>query len=81
MSVLLGLGASSPLQATLGWWWVIVIALVVAVRDLLPCWQPERGPPCCGAAGIVLFLGALCFVVFLTEGALLDWSAVLLTMA
>jgi MFS family permease len=28
---------------------------------------------------VVLFIGALCFVVFLAEGAVLDWSAVFLT--
>ncbi len=78
MSVLLGLGAS-PLQATLGVVVVIVIALVVAVRDLLPYGSRSGGPPFAVPHGIVLFLGALCFVVFLTEGALLDWSAVLLT--
>jgi sugar phosphate permease len=30
-------------------------------------------------SGIVLFLGALCFVVFLVEGAMLGWSAVFLS--
>ncbi|QHM74852.1 Inner membrane protein YbjJ [Mixta theicola] len=29
--------------------------------------------------GWVLFLGVLCFILFLTEGAVLDWSALLLT--
>ena len=29
--------------------------------------------------GVVLFLGALCFISFLAEGAILDWSAVFLT--
>jgi predicted MFS family arabinose efflux permease len=29
--------------------------------------------------GVVLLIGALCFVLFLAEGALLDWSAVFLT--
>lgn len=28
--------------------------------------------------GIVLFIGILCFIAFLTEGAMLDWSAVFL---
>ena len=30
--------------------------------------------------GIVLFIGVLCFIVFLAEGAVLDWSAVFLTV-
>lgn len=29
--------------------------------------------------GAVIFIGALCFMVFLAEGAMLDWSALLLT--
>ena len=29
--------------------------------------------------GAVIFIGALCFTVFLAEGAMLDWSALLLT--
>ncbi|HEY0587240.1 MAG TPA: MFS transporter [Pseudoduganella sp.] len=29
--------------------------------------------------GAVIFIGALCFIVFLAEGAMLDWSAVFLT--
>ena len=28
--------------------------------------------------GVVIFLGVLCFIVFLAEGAILDWSAVFL---
>jgi len=29
--------------------------------------------------GVVIFIGILCFIVFLVEGAMLDWSALLLT--
>jgi len=29
--------------------------------------------------GVVILIGVLCFIVFLAEGAILDWSAVLLT--
>lgn len=29
--------------------------------------------------GTVIFIGALCFIMFLAEGAMLDWSALLLT--
>ena len=39
------------------------------------------GPAFAVPHGIVLFIGALCFVLFLTEGAVLDWSAVFLTSA
>lgn len=37
------------------------------------------GPAFALPHGVVLFIGILCFIVFLTEGAILDWSAVFLT--
>ena len=38
-----------------------------------------EGPAFAVPHGIVLFIGILCFIVFLAEGAMLDWSAVFLT--
>ncbi|RYF37855.1 MAG: MFS transporter, partial [Comamonadaceae bacterium] len=38
----------------------------------MPRGQAKAGP----TRGIVLFIGLLCFVCFLAEGAVLDWSAV-----
>lgn len=38
----------------------------------------QEGPLLAWPKGIVLFLGILAFVVFLAEGAMLDWSAVFL---
>jgi predicted MFS family arabinose efflux permease len=78
VSALLWAGAS-PLGAGLG-----VVALLAAMGALAaPHLLGRVGP---GAAhafalprGVVLFLGVLCFIVFLTEGAVLDWSAVFLT--
>lgn len=41
--------------------------------------EADSGPAFALPHGVVLFLGILCFTVFLTEGSMLDWSAVLLT--
>jgi predicted MFS family arabinose efflux permease len=80
ISVLLRLGAS-PISA------ITAMALVLAV--LLVVWRPhflpyanhgaERTPLFVLPRGMVIVLGLLCFVVFLAEGAMLDWSALFLT--
>ena len=78
MTFLLGAGAS-PLIAV---WCVvagIAVALTLSISRLLPYGSKSDGPAFAIPHGIVLFIGALCFIVFLTEGALLDWSAVFLT--
>ncbi len=69
----------SPLAATL-----CIVALIVGL--LLAYggrWLPyggEAGAPLLAwPRGRLLFIGVLCFIVFLAEGAMLDWSAVLLT--
>ncbi|MDO5102340.1 MAG: MFS transporter [Lautropia sp.] len=49
-----------------------------AHRFLLPYANPAEGPPFALPRGAVLFLGILCFIVFLVEGSMLDWSAVFL---
>jgi MFS family permease len=56
----------------------IVIALLMAYPALLSYGNPAEGPPFAIPHGIVLFLGVLCFIVFLVEGSMLDWSAVFL---
>jgi predicted MFS family arabinose efflux permease len=78
VTMLLGAGAS-PLTAVC---WVvaaIVVALGLSVSHLLPYGSKTEGPAFAIPHGIVLFIGALCFILFLTEGAVLDWSAVFLT--
>jgi MFS family permease len=57
----------------------IVIALLTAYRALLPYGNPREGPLFAIPHGTVLFIGVLCFIVFLVEGSMLDWSAVFLT--
>lgn len=78
VSGLLTLGAA-PLTSTLAGTALISILLAAAFAGLLPYGSHSDGPPFALPRGIVLFLGVLCFVVFLAEGAMLDWSAVFLT--
>jgi hypothetical protein len=59
----------------------IVVVLVAAAPHLLADGVARRGLAFAMPRGIVLFIGALCFILFLTEGAMLDWSAVFLTTA
>ncbi|HEX7954898.1 MAG TPA: MFS transporter [Burkholderiales bacterium] len=78
MSALLSMGMS-PWHAT---WFVvaaIVLLLAVSAPFFLPYGGRSGGPAFALARGVVLFIGVLCFILFLTEGAILDWSAVFLT--
>jgi len=77
LTLLLSLGLSP---------WLACLAAVAVLLGLLGAaaghWRRERAAP--GGAvfawphGIVLLIGAACFVVFLAEGAMLDWGAVFL---
>lgn len=78
VSGLLGLGLS-PLQATLAVIVVIAVALLKAGPHLLPYGSESSGPAFAVPHGVVLFIGCLCCIVFLAEGAVLDWSAVFLS--
>ena len=78
ITILLGAGAS-PLTAVLCIVVGIAVALVLSASHLLPYGSKNEGPAFAIPHGIVLFIGALCFILFLTEGSLLDWSAVFLT--
>jgi predicted MFS family arabinose efflux permease len=78
VTALLGAGAS-PVPATLIVVTVIVVALAKAAPHLLPYGRKSDGPSFAFPRGVVLFIGGLCFILFLTEGAVLDWSAVFLT--
>ncbi|MBV9633130.1 MAG: MFS transporter [Methylobacteriaceae bacterium] len=78
VSALLGAG-SSPLGATFCMGAIIVVALALAAPNLLPYGSEARGPAFAVPRGAVLLIGVLCLILFLTEGAVLDWSAVFLT--
>ncbi|WP_313480817.1 MFS transporter [Atlantibacter hermannii] len=78
LTLLLALGMSifaGTLLVTLA---VIVMALL-SRSGLLTYANPAEGPAFAVPRGIVLLLGVVCFAVFLTEGTVLDWSAVYLT--
>jgi predicted MFS family arabinose efflux permease len=79
MAAMLWLGLSPAVSS-------ILIGLLVALSLWLAAPHLLREPEPGGAShfalphGAVIFIGALCFLCFLAEGAILDWSAVLLTV-
>lgn len=75
---LLSLGAS-PLISMLVVVAIVLIALFKAAPHFLTYGSETDGPAFAIPRGVVLFLGMLCFTVFLSEGAMLDWSAVFLS--
>ncbi|PHM38950.1 hypothetical protein Xmau_03329 [Xenorhabdus mauleonii] len=63
----------------------IVVALLVILL-LLPAWnglldntETEETPFFVLPHGIVILIGTLCFIVYLMEGSMLDWSGILLS--
>lgn len=77
VSLLLSAGASA-LAASL----VVAAGVVVITAGSARWWRTERAPH--GASsfalprGVVVVIGAVCFISFLAEGSMLDWSAVFL---
>ncbi|WP_350307094.1 MFS transporter [Photorhabdus viridis] len=78
VSALLSLGIS-PFQV------MIMVALLIILL-LLPAWsgllnEAESGstPFFAVPRGVVVLLGFLCFVAYIMEGSMLDWSGILLT--
>ncbi|MCW8158025.1 MFS transporter [Stutzerimonas stutzeri] len=62
----------------------LMIGLIVAAnlglaRGFLPNRAPGGGFAFIRPTGVVLLVGLMCFVVYLAEGAVLDWSALYLT--
>lgn len=77
MTALFTLGLD-PLIAALCIVATVLGSLYKAAPALLTYGTERGGPLFAVPRGIVLLLGTLCFIVFLTEGAMLDWSAVFL---
>ncbi len=72
-------GTGSPLLATLCVATLIVATLLAFGHSLLPYGSDRDGPVFALPRGVVLLVGALCFIAFLAEGSMLDWSALILT--
>lgn len=75
---LLTLGLS-PLSGTLLMLGLIVLGSLAVMRGFLPVRAPGGGVAFIRPTGMVLLVGMVCFVAYLTEGAILDWSALYLT--
>lgn len=79
VSALLWLGLG-PLQATLLAVVAVLALLSLASRNLLrESGGDKEGPMFVLPRGWVMFIGLLCFIMFLAEGSMLDWSALFLT--
>ncbi len=78
VSFVLALGGA-PVAATLAAGAVILTTLALFGRGLLRHGGDRAGPGFVWPGGVVLGIGALCFVSFLAEGAMLDWGALILT--
>lgn len=78
MTLLLSSGAS-PFAAAMTVSAVAVLTMAPAAPHLLPYGAEGDGPAFAIPHGVVLLIALLCFVMFLAEGAVLDWSAVFMT--
>ncbi len=70
-----------PFAGTLGCAAIMAVAMALAWPHLLTGARREGGPLFVMPRGIVLLLAGLAAAVFLAEGAMLDWSALLITGA
>lgn len=78
MTVLLSVGVS-PLVSTLVASFLMMVAMFVAGPRLLKSVPASQGTLFVLPRGIVLLLAVLAAAIFLAEGAILDWSALLIT--
>jgi MFS family permease len=78
LSALLAMGAST-LSAAIAVVSCVLIAIVFATPYFLTQRGDSKGFGWAIPRGRVLFIGGLCFILFMTEGSVLDWSAVFLT--
>ncbi len=77
MAILLGAGMGIVAASCSA---VALVALIAAVSQ--QAWRSDKAsrdaPTFAMPRGVVVAIGAVCFVTFLAEGAILDWSAVFL---
>lgn len=69
----------APATGTLLMIALIALAIFAVAPGFLRDRAPTGGVAFIRPTGMVLLVGALCFVVYLAEGAVLDWSALYLT--
>ena len=58
---------------------IILIFLLIIWQALIPAGVGKRGPVFAWPKGKILVIGIICFITFLVEGSVLDWSAIQLT--
>ena len=68
-----------PLASTLYCAAIMLVAVLIAWPRLLTGTQGEKGPLIVMPRGIVLLIAGLAAAAFLAEGAILEWSALLIT--
>ncbi len=78
LTALLSAGADA-LAGTLAASAVMLAAMAVAWPRLMMARAAEAGPLFVAPQGIVLLIAGLCAATFLTEGAMLDWGALLIS--
>jgi sugar phosphate permease len=69
----------APLPGTLACCALALVAMIAAAPRLVASKPAQSGPLLVLPHGAVLLLAALAAIMFLVEGAMLDWSALLLT--
>ncbi len=78
VTALLGAGGT-PLVAAVVVSAACLVLLGLAAPHLLTYGSQAEGPPFAFPRGVVWFIGILCFILFLAEGSVLDWSALFLS--
>lgn len=78
LTALLTLGLSPSFSTLLLVGLMLIITLLIR-NGLLSDRAPAGGAMFARPTGVVLVVGLLCFIVYLAEGAILDWSAIYLT--
>lgn len=78
MAGILTIGVPASVAATISCL-IILSCILVAVSGFLTTASSEKHPLFVVPRGCVITIGGLMFIIFLAEGAMLDWSAILLT--
>ena len=73
----------SPITAVSAMMACLIVALIVILKDvrnekIAPLPKPGKAGSSTRITGVVAILSVICAVVFLTEGSMLDWSAIYL---